>query len=372
MSDLLVADFQKRFQGVPPIHAELSLPCNSFGITVLFGPSGCGKSTVLRCLAGLERPESGRILFADQPWLDTQRGICLRPQQRDIGFCFQQDALFPHLNVRKNVGFGVTSSMPERREVVDRALEQFALADVGDRLPHQLSGGQQQRVALARALVRRPRLLLLDEPLSALDANLRDRLRPALRRMLAGFGIPVVMVTHDRVEAMSLADEIVVMRGGRIEQRGSVDEVFTRPRDRTVAQIVGIETIETGVIRELANGIATVEVHGVCLQAVSPRESTRMVHVCIKGEDVTLQRGRDGSGESAGAVSSRNRLSGTVTAVTPEGPLVRVALDCGIRLTSLVTRPACEELALQVGDPVTAWIKASAIHLIPLPDSSVD
>jgi molybdate transport system ATP-binding protein len=359
MSAQLVADFEKRFAGGPRIRGQLRLPAEGPGVTVLFGPSGCGKTTILRSLAGLERPESGRIEFAGQTWLDAQRGVSLSPQQRGVGFLFQQYALFPHLSVAGNVAFGLRDrgSSAAREQVAD-VLDRLQIGDLGDRYPAQISGGQQQRVALARAIVCQPRLLLLDEPLSALDAPVREQLRGQLRRMLVEIGKPTIVVTHDRVETLALADEVVVMDGGQVQQAGPVYDVFSRPQNLAIAQVVGIETVEPGIVVAAAEGLATVEVAGVPLTAVAPAGIGRQVFVCIRGEDVLLERGA-----SAGA-SARNQLAARVTSRVPEGPMVRIGLDCGFSLTALVTRPAAEELHLEVGDRVTALIKAPAIHLV--------
>jgi molybdate transport system ATP-binding protein len=356
----LTAQFEKRFVGGATIAASLRQPADKFALTVLFGPSGCGKTTVLRALAGLERPEHGSITFAGETWLDAERGTNRMPQQRDVGFLFQEYALFPHLNVAANVGFGLRTLPPgERRRRIDELLGLFELGGLAERYPQQLSGGQRQRVALARALARRPRLLLLDEPLSALDAGLREQLRGRLRRQLAEFGVPTVVVTHDRVEAIALADQVVVMRAGRVLQSGTIEQVFSQPRDLETARIVGVETVVPGEIVETHDGLATVRVGAVSLTAVAPPDAGRTVYVCLKGEDVVLQRA------AAEGTSARNQLPAVVRGLTPEGPLVRVALDCGFELTALVTRPACDELRLQPGDAVTASFKAPAIHLIP-------
>ena len=222
MSDQLLARFEKRFESGVAIAADLALPATGFTVTVLFGPSGCGKTTILRCLAGLERPGSGHIEFAGETWFDAEKGVCLAPQQRDIGFLFQEYALFPHLNVAENIGYSLINvSAAERRRCVEEMLQRFDLSGLGARYPRQISGGQQQRVALARSLARRPKLLLLDEPVSALDSDLREQVRKELRQQLAGFKVPVVLVTHDRQEAMSLADQVIILSQGRILRAGS-------------------------------------------------------------------------------------------------------------------------------------------------------
>jgi len=362
MTGELAAQFERRFPGGTVIAGELRQPASKFSMTVLFGPSGCGKTTLLRCLAGLERPHVGFIRFDGETWFDASQRVYRRPEQRDVGFMFQDYALFPHLTIFRNVAFGLRNlDALQRQRRVGALLERFQLTGLEQRYPHQISGGQQQRVALARAIARQPRLLLLDEPLSALDSTLRDEMRTQLRRHLGDFAIPVVLVTHDRTEAIALGDQIVVMEGGRICQSGPVHDVFTHPRDLSVARIIGVETVQLGEIVAVENGLATVSVAGVRLLAVAPTETCRRVHVCIRGEDVTLERRRQGE------TSARNQLSATIKWLTPEGPLVRIGLDCGFALTALVTRPACAELNLKVEERVTVLIKAPAIHLMPAP-----
>lgn len=367
MSQELTAEFEKRFPRGAVIRGDLRLPADRFHVTVLFGPSGCGKTTVLRALAGLERPDRGRIEFRGEAWFDAGRRTCLSPQQRDVGFLFQDFALFPHLTVEQNVAYGLHHlPAPERRGLVAEILDRFQIRALERRHPHQISGGQQQRVALARALVRRPRLLLLDEPLSALDAALREELRTQLRRWLSDFDVPVIVVTHDRTEAMALADQIVVMDAGQMRQHGSVPEVFSRPCDLTVARIVGTETVVAGEVVSVADGLAKVDVAGVLLTAVAPPSEVRRVHVCIKAEEVLLLR------QPHPDMSVRNQFPAVVQWLTHEGPLVRVGLRGGFELSALVTRPACAELQLREGERVFAAIKAPSLHLIPRGEDSGD
>lgn len=235
----LEADFERRFDAGPTIQVALKRPVESFSVTALVGPSGCGKTTVLRCLAGLDVPRSGRISFGDDVWFDGPGKIFERPQQRGIGYLFQEYALFPHLTVFGNIAFGLARIEREaaRRRVAD-LVSLLQLTGLERRYPHELSGGQQQRVALARTVAPRPRLLLLDEPLSALDATTRFELRQELRRVLAEWSIPTVVVTHDPTEVVALADEVIVLLEGRIRQQGPVAQVFVNPADDDVARIV--------------------------------------------------------------------------------------------------------------------------------------
>jgi molybdate transport system ATP-binding protein len=356
----LAAHFTHQFPEGFQVEAAWERPLDRFSLTVLFGPSGCGKTTTLRCLAGLERPHTGFLRCGDKVWFDAAQGICLTPQQRDIGLLFQDYALFPHLTVAQNIAYGL-GDLPwqERRQRVAEMLDLFQLHGLERRYPRQVSGGQQQRIALARVLVRRPRLLLLDEPLSALDAPTREQLRPELRRRLRESGLPVILVTHDRLEAMALADHLLVMDQGKVRQQGTVAEVFSRPADLAVARIVGTETVLPGKILHTVEGLATVALGAVQLLALAPPFAVEEVYVCIRGEEVALQHGPGDSG------SPRNRLEGIVGGLHPEGAMVRVQLDCGFPLTALITRPACEELHLAEGSRVTALLKVPAVHLIP-------
>ncbi|HYV37065.1 MAG TPA: ABC transporter ATP-binding protein, partial [Gemmataceae bacterium] len=253
MTAVLEADFAKRFANGPTIHANLRLAVSGFGVTVLFGPSGVGKTTVLRCLAGLEQPDSGRIRMADQQWYDSVRGICLPPQRRDIGYLAQDYALFPHLTVNGNIAYGlpqVSASLQRCAELLDL----LSLTGLEERFPRQLSGGQQQRVALARAVARHPRLLLLDEPLSALDDPTREQLRTQLRHWLAQMGVPALVVTHDLTEALALGDTLAVMDQGKICQFGPVEQIINQPAGVEVARIVGFETILPGAVSLNSHG----------------------------------------------------------------------------------------------------------------------
>jgi molybdate transport system ATP-binding protein len=344
------------------LQAQADFPLDPGEVTVLFGPSGCGKTTWLRCLAGLEQPQSGEITYAQEVWFDAARKISLSPAQRGIGFLPQNYALFPHLTVADNVGYGLTKlNISARQQRVREYLTRFQLTEFSSRYPHQLSGGQQQRVALARALILQPRLLLLDEPLSALDALLRDELRQELRKLLAQLHIPTLIVTHDRLEAMSLGHKMIVLDQGKILQHGPVSEIFTHPANVRVAQIVGMESILAGEIIDLQEGLATIDVQGTRLYAPAAEKMERQVYICIKGEDVTLQN----PVSQIQASSVRNHIPCTVTALIPEGPLIRVGLHTNFDFVALITRPAAKELALEVGKPIVASIKATAIHLLP-------
>src|SRR5271157_5305632 len=283
MGDALICACRKRLDGGFEVDAKLRIPLDQAPVTVLFGPSGAGKTTLLRLLAGLERPDAGAIEFRGRAWCHIARGVCLPPQQRRAGFLFQESALFPHLTVEQNVRFAA------RRGRAAELLESFGLGELAHRYPGAISAGQRQRVALARALAAEPALLLLDEPLSALDAAARTRMRQDLRRMLLAGGVPSIVVTHDRMEAVALGDWMAVLVDGRIRQAGPVQDVFRHPADAQVAESVGVENVLPAQIVSHHSGLLTVQVGPAQLQCVDSGETGPVV-ACIRAEDVALTR----------------------------------------------------------------------------------
>jgi molybdate transport system ATP-binding protein len=358
----LTVEVERRFRRGPTIAAAFELDLAVAQTLVLFGPSGSGKTTVLRCLAGLDRPDRGRIVAAEEVWVDAARRVDVRPQRRSVGYLPQGFALFPHLDVRANIAYGIPGGAgPVRDTRVAELIALLRLDGLERRRPGQLSGGQQQRVALARALARRPRLLLLDEPLSALDAPTRETLRGELRQLLIAGDVPAIVVTHDRIEALALGDRVAVMADGAVRQIGPTLEVFDRPADETVARIVGIETEIPAVILGASDGLVRLRVGEAELLALGDWPAEAEVLVSIRAEDVIVV---SELAEPSGTLSARNRLRGRVVAIEPAGPLVRVRIDCGFPLVAAVTRPAVEELALRPGLPVAVILKAPAVHVI--------
>jgi molybdate transport system ATP-binding protein len=359
MAGRLIASFLRRHAPAISIRAELELDAGDSRVMVLFGPSGSGKTTILRCLAGLDRPQEGFIRFGEEVWFDAATRINRPPQQRRLAYVSQDYGLFPHLTVEQNIRFGMDTAGLRARDRLETILGTVHLEGMAGRFPIQLSGGERQRVALARALARDPRLILLDEPLAALDLPLRDPMRRELRQFLRSIDVPSVVVTHDRVDALTLGDRMAVLSGGYIRQVGPVHEVFSRPVDLAVAASVGVETVAPGEIVESSNGLVTVRVGRSQIRVAQPSIVVRSVFVCIRAEDVTLETSLRSD------VSARNQLTGRVTAIQPEGGVVRVTVDCGFLLSALITRPACDELHLTELSAVTAVIKATAVHLIP-------
>ncbi len=361
MERALTFDVERRYRGGPVIGARASLPLDAGRVTVLFGPSGAGKTTVLRALAGLDRPDAGTIVFAGEPWLDVARGVCLPPQRRRAGLLSQEPALFPHLDVAANIGFALSGApRAERAARVRELAARLRIEPLLARRTSELSGGERQRVALARALAARPRLLLLDEPLSALDAPTRDALRGELRALLETAEVPSIVVTHDRAEALALGDRMLVLVDGTVRQLGPVHEVFSAPADVDVARTVGTENVLPARIVARDAGLAVVEIAGLRLTGMDPGGAVAEGYACVRAEEIVIE-------EAPGHPSSaRNLVTGTVAAVSDEGALVRVALDCGgARLVALVTRRSADALALAPGRRIAAAVKAPAVRIVP-------
>jgi molybdate transport system ATP-binding protein len=359
MAGRLIASFLRRHSPTVGIRADLALDAGDNRVMVLFGPSGSGKTTILRCLAGLDRPQEGFIRFGEQVWFDAAAGINRPPQQRRLAYVSQDYGVFPHLTVDQNIRFGMDAAVPDARDRVETILRTVHLEGMAGRFPRQLSGGERQRVALARALARDPQLILLDEPLAALDLPLRDPMRQELRQFLRSIDVPSVVVTHDRVDALTLGDRMAVLSGGYIRQVGPVHEVFSRPIDLAVAASVGVETVVPGDIVDSTNGLLTVRVGASRMLVAQAAVTAQSVFVCIRAEDVILEA------SPRGHVSARNQLTGRVTAIQPEGGVVRVTVNCGFSLNALITKPAYDELCITEDSAITAVVKATAVHLIP-------
>ncbi len=259
-------------------------------VTALYGPSGAGKSLMLHCLVGLLRPRSGWIRLNGRTLFDAAKGIQVSPHLRRIGLVFQEYALFPHLSVAGNLAYGLHGlARTEVRDRVGAMLGLLRLEAFGNRYPGELSGGQRQRVALGRGLIVQPELLLLDEPFSALDQMERERLRGEVLALLQGFGGTTILVTHSLQEAYLMAKQIAVIDGGRMLQAGPRDEVLQRPRDRRVAELVGVSNIFQGTVLGETQGSAVIGWHGERLALSGPLAApgTRM-EFCIRSEDVRL------------------------------------------------------------------------------------
>jgi molybdate transport system ATP-binding protein len=313
----------------------------------LVGPSGAGKSSVLRAIAGLLHPEHGRISLGERPWLDTEARVDLPPERRSVGLVFQEYALFPHLDVRRNVAFG-------GRGRVDELLERFRISHLAQARPADLSGGERQRVALARALARDPAVLLLDEPLSALDAHTRNVVRGELAELLAELRLPTLLVTHDFEDAAALADRVGVIVDGRILQLGPAAELLAAPADAFVASFTGANLLH-GTARPGADGLTEVVLDsGGSMYSADGGEGR--VGLAVYPWEIALAR-------SQPADSAVNHLRGAVRSVVVLGNRVRVRVG---PLTAEITAGSADRLELREGDPVVASFKATASRLVPL------
>ncbi|MCC6428215.1 MAG: ABC transporter ATP-binding protein [Phycisphaerales bacterium] len=340
------------------LRATLSVPAAGPSVTVLYGPSASGKTTLLRCIAGLERPDHGTIHLGSERWFDSRTRTWISPQGRRVGYVAQEDTLFPHLTVRGNLEYPLRSlGRAPQRTRAEELIVLFDLDAIANRRPSEISGGQRQRVALARALAPRPHLLLLDEPLSALDVVVRERVREQLRQSLVALHAPTILVTHDRSDALALGDRMAVLVDGTVRQCGLLADVFSRPADAEVARLLGVETVVEGEVVASRDGLVEVSVGDVRLIAVSDGDPGRVL-VCIRAEDVVINRPGDPRG------SARNFLPARIDWMRHQGALVHVGLDCGFLFTAVITRSSAEELALRIGASVAASIKAPSIHLV--------
>ena len=339
------------------LHLTLDHALRSFRLSVglelgretlaLVGPSGAGKSTVLRAVAGLLRPDRGRIALGAATWFDSGAGVHLPPEQRSVGLVFQEYALFPHLDVRRNVGFG-------GRARVDELLERFRISHLAGARPGDLSGGERQRVALARALARDPAVLLLDEPLSALDSHTRGVVRGELAELITELRLPTLIVTHDFEDAAALAGRVGVIVEGRILQLGAAAELLAAPADGFVASFTGANLLP-GTARVGASGLTEVLLDSGG-SAFSTDQAHGRVGLAVYPWEVSLAR-------TEPADSAVNHVRGEVRSLVALGNRVRVRVG---PLTAEVTAASAERLALAEGDPVVASFKATATRLVAL------
>jgi len=339
--------------GALDLQVELELAPGE--VVALLGPNGAGKSTVLRCLAGLVALDGGTIEL-DGTVLDDPAGdVFVEPEQRPIGFVFQDYVLFDHLSVLENVAYGLRArgvAKSTAREQAGQWLDRMGLGDFGTERPAALSGGQAQRVALARALATNPRLLLLDEPLAALDVGTRAAVRRDLRQHLGTFDGMRLIVTHDPVDAHALADRVIVLEAGRVVQSGTLAEVTAHPRTRYVADLVGANLVSGDVV----DGVLTTPTGAQVVIADAPDGPTLAT---IRPHSVVLGRGE------APGTSARNAWAGSIVDIDRLGERVRVVIDGELPLTAEITASALVELRLELGDRVHATVKATDIEVAP-------
>ena len=336
MPSLGIRELSKQFGSVTALE-RISFDVADGEFVTLLGPSGCGKSTTLFAIAGLDHPTAGTITLDDRVLFDAARGIFVTPEARNCGLVFQSYALWPHMTVRQNVAFPLKIRRVARKEMSDRVEQSLALVEMqayAQRYPHELSGGQQQRVALARTLVYRPSLLLLDEPLSNLDAKLRVRARGWLKQLQAQLGLTTIFVTHDQTEALSLSDRIVVMDGGRIMQVGTPQEVYRDPATPFIADFIGGSNFLNATVVTVSEGRALIALpDGQTLQVSAGPQLTagEQVTVAVRPEAVCLA----GSGNAH--ESRLNLLRGRIVEREFLGPRYQYAVAIADQLVRFET-----------------------------------
>jgi molybdate transport system ATP-binding protein len=334
------------------------------GISILFGPSGAGKSSLLDCIAGLAQPDAGRIAIDGNLIFDSEQRLNVQPQQRRIAYVFQTLALFPHMTVEANVAYGLPQA-PERArdERVSEILKMFRVEQFRYRKPREISGGEQQRVALARSLVTQPRVLLLDEPLTGLDADLKGSIIEDLRAWNAAHKIPILYVTHSREEVDALGERVIAMEHGKIISEGTPREVLEAPRRRRLAQAAGFENLLSGTVLDLRepDGVmrvrladATCEIE-VPLGHAAPGDRVR---IAIRAGDILLAT------EPPRALSARNILEGKTVSLEHRGTLVIARVDSGVIFTVHVTPGAERALELAVEKKVWLVLKTHSCHCV--------
>jgi len=358
---MLTLDIEKHLSPVFSLDAHFTAPA---GITILFGASGSGKSTVLRCLAGLTPPDSGRITIDDRVLFDSMSGVDVPVQDRHIGYVFQQLALFPHLSIQDNIAYGLARlPLHEQRSRVATIADAFHIRGLLERKPARTSGGERQRAALARALVTLPSLLLLDEPLSALDHAIQSRIMEDLQRWNASHRIPVLYVTHNHREVFALGERVIVLDGGRVVASGSPHEVLDQPGRPALASLAGFENVfDASVIeRRETLGTMTCRLKGSRTELEVPLPPAAVgepMRVAIRAGDILVANQRPQG------VSARNVLTGTMMELRREGATMVAIVDAGRRFIVHLTPEGASSLGLSAGARTWLIIKTYSCRLV--------
>ena len=349
---------------------EITLEVKKHELLALVGPSGCGKTTTLNVVAGLCRPDEGTVVL-DNVLVDGRPGgrlVHANPSERKVGYVFQEYALFPHMKVRDNISYGPEARHLSKIEVkkrTDSLLRFVGLQDHAEHYPDQLSGGQKQRIALARALAIEPDILLLDEPLAALDPRTRESLRVDLKKMLATLKVTAIYVTHEIAEAYSVSNKIAVMGHGTIEQTGHKDEIFAKPNSPYVAQFLG-QNVYTGKVVNDSAQASTIEVNGIAIFA-RPMSGTsnRAVLVTIKPEDIVLTSKANTNNQKWNG-SEYNNLEGTIVEITRVRSTAEVVVDVGFLVKSMMTVSSSETIGLKEGERAWIHFKGESLGISPI------
>ncbi len=357
--------------GEKKVIKSLNLEVKKDEIISLLGPNGCGKTTLLNLLSGLTKPDEGNI-YIDNAIVSGKAGtkkVNLKPSERKVGYVFQTISLFPHMRIENNVAYGLKSLHLSKQEVKKRTenlLDFVGLSEYAKFYPSQLSGGQKQRIALARSLATEPQVLLLDEPVSAVDPQLRESFRLELKNYLQALKITVVYVTHNLSEACIMSDRIAVMGNGRIEQIGSKSEIFDKPSSKYVASFLGINTLKGKALKSYS-GFLEIEVNGMRLLSSGPPDTVgKNIIATIKPEDVMLSKSAPVSSDGA----TNNQFEGTIAGMVQMRSNAQVTIDAGFLLKTRIPLISIKNLRLSIGDKVYVFFNANALNVFA--DVSVD
>ena len=341
------------------------------GFTILFGASGAGKTTLLDCIAGLASPDSGTIRVGSRVFFDAAQRISLPVPRRNVGYVFQDLALFPHLSVEANVAFGLDHLAPaERSTRITAILEAFHVAHLRRRRPRDISGGERQRVALARSLVTDPCILLLDEPLAALDAPTKSRIVEDLRRWNDAHRIPILYVTHSREEVFALGDRVVVLENGRMLAQGTPHEVLTAPRQETIAQLAGFENVFDATVVAAHEDRGTMTCHLLTNSPASAESSVELETPLVRAEPGARLRVGIRAGDILLAtqrpegLSARNVLPGKITSLVRRDVVIAARVEVGVEMEVHLTLAARDALQLAPGREVWLIVKTHSCHLM--------
>ena len=318
---------------------------------VILGPSGSGKTMLLELIAGMWPLDSGKI------YMDNQDITMFPPEKRGIGFVYQNYMLFPHKTVFENIAFGLKVKKVAKEEIktrVNEMMDLLKISHLADRLPRTLSGGEQQRTALARALIIYPKILLMDEPLSALDRKTRDELMQELKEIHKKFDVTLVHVTHNFDEALMLADRIAIMRNGEISQVGTSTEIFRHPADKFVADFVGVENIIEGTAEKDGEKLTVVNTGNISIYSTEQKEGH--VHITVRPEDIILSAKKV-------ETSARNVFKGQIKEIVDTGALIKLTIDVGEPIIVFLTRQSFLDMELNIGKSVWMYFKATAVHV---------
>ena len=318
---------------------------------VILGPSGSGKTMLLELIAGMWHPDSGKI------YMNHREVTGFPPEKRGVGFVYQNYMLFPHKTVFENIAFGLNLRKLDKSEIESRVgeiMDLFGISHLANRMPRTLSGGEQQRTALARALIIRPEILLMDEPLGALDRKTRDSLIDEMKEIHNNFDTTIIYVTHNFDEALALADRIAIMKDGKISQVGDSTEIFRHPADMFVADFVGAENILEGQAKKDGEKLTLIDTGNISIFSTEPKRGH--VHITVRPEDILLSLNKVDT-------SARNVFKGKITEISDNGAIIKLTIDVGEPIVVFLTRQSFIEMELNIGKEVWMYFKATAVHV---------